>query len=162
MANEVQLVELLFRINRRAWKLFSPVAREAKLSITETLALTIMHKRKTSRVTDLARTIGIPPSTLTGVLDRLVQRGFLERAQDPSDRRSVCMRATPKLGTFMRSWAAPMEARFVDRLQSVAETRKRRLVGDLQAVLDSLDSSEDGVGPAAKKKGARPARKQRG
>jgi len=143
MESEIELVELLYQINRRIWKLFAPMFKEAQLSITEVLALSIMHKKKTSRVTDLATVIGVPASTLTGILDRLVEQGFLQRNQDPNDRRSVCLTATTKLESFFRTWTAPIEDLLRDRLASMAETRKKRLTEDLRVMLESLEKDND-------------------
>ena len=143
MESEIELVELLYQINRRIWKLFAPMFKEAQLSITEVLALSIMHKKKTSRVTDLATVIGVPASTLTGILDRLVEQGFLQRNQDPNDRRSVCLTSTTKLESFFRTWTAPIEDLLRDRLASMAETRKKRLTEDLRVMLESLEKDND-------------------
>ena len=143
MESEIRLVELLYQINRRVWKLFSPIVRREQLSITELLVLKIMSRKKTSRVTELATVIGVPSSTVTGILDRLVQQGFLRRSQDPSDRRSVCMTATPKLESFIRNWTAPIEEMLRARLRPMAESRKKRLTEDLQFLLESLEQEGD-------------------
>ena len=39
------------------------------------------------RVTDLARQLSVTPATASSVLDRLVERGLVERRDDPQDRR---------------------------------------------------------------------------
>jgi DNA-binding MarR family transcriptional regulator len=157
MESEIELIELLVQINRRVWKLLSPFFRGTGLSLTEVLVLVIMNKRKTSRVTKLATVIGVSPSTLTGILDRLVERRFLQRRPDPSDRRSVCMTATPKLESFMRDWTAPAEEMMRERLAPMAESRKKKLIVDLQFLLQSLEQQEpEGGEPAPMpKKGAR-------
>jgi DNA-binding MarR family transcriptional regulator len=41
----------------------------------------------------LARRTGLHPATMTGILDRLEQRGWIARDRDPSDRRAVVVRA---------------------------------------------------------------------
>ncbi len=143
MESEIQLIELLYQINRRIWKLFAPLFKREQLSITEVLVLSIMGKKKTSRVTELATLIGVPASTLTGVLDRLVEHGFLLRSQDPSDRRSVCMAATPKLESFVRNLTAPIEETMRARLKPMAETRKKRLTEDLRCLLESLEKESN-------------------
>jgi DNA-binding MarR family transcriptional regulator len=43
--------------------------------------------------TALARRTGLHPATMTGILDRLEQRGWVARDRDPSDRRAVVVRA---------------------------------------------------------------------
>jgi DNA-binding MarR family transcriptional regulator len=141
MESEIQLVELLYQINRRIWKLFAPLLKREQLSITEVLVLSIMSKKKTSHVTELATVIGVPASTLTGILDRLVEHGFLLRDHDPADRRSVCMTATPKL--LIRNWTAPIEETLRARLKPMAESRKKRLTEDLRALWDSLEKECD-------------------
>lgn len=143
MESEIRLVELLYQINRRVWKLFSPIFKKEQLSITELLVLKIMSKKKTSRVTELATVIGVPSSTVTGVLDRLVRNGFLQRSQDPSDRRSVCMTATSKLESFIGNWTAPIEEMLRARLTPMPESRKKRLTEDLQFLLESLEKECD-------------------
>ena len=44
---------------------------------------------------ELARHLGISLSAATGLVDRLVQRGLVERDNDPDDRRIVCVRLAP-------------------------------------------------------------------
>ena len=43
--------------------------------------------------TNLARRAGLHPATMTGVLDRLEQGGWVARERDPTDRRAVLVRA---------------------------------------------------------------------
>ena len=143
MESEIQLVELLYQINRRIWKLCAPLLKKEQLSVTEVLVMSIMSKKKTSHVTELATVIGVPASTLTGILDRLVEQGFLLRNQDPGDRRSVCMTATPKLVSFIRNWKAPIEDTLRTRLKTMAESRKKRLTEDLRSLLESLEKDCD-------------------
>ncbi len=116
--------------------------------MTELLALKVMATRKTSRVLELAAVIGVPPSTVTGILDRLVRRGFLERGRFPGDRRSICVTATPKLASFAESWTARVEGMLRTRLSSMTESRRKRLAADLEVLLESLEQDgEDGCRP---------------
>ena len=43
--------------------------------------------------TALARSAGLHPATVTGILDRLERGGWVARERDPSDRRAVLVRA---------------------------------------------------------------------
>jgi DNA-binding MarR family transcriptional regulator len=43
----------------------------------------------------LARRLGLAPSSVTGLVDRLVERGLARRDEDPHDRRVVRTAATP-------------------------------------------------------------------
>src|SRR5262245_40104996 len=46
----------------------------------------------------LARRAGLHPATMTGVIDRLERAGWVARERDPSDRRSVLVRALQTRG----------------------------------------------------------------
>jgi DNA-binding MarR family transcriptional regulator len=46
------------------------------------------------RMSDLSAQLGVSLSTISGVVDRLVDQGFLERRDDPADRRHVVIRIT--------------------------------------------------------------------
>jgi DNA-binding MarR family transcriptional regulator len=138
----IRFLELLHRINARVWKRIAPTFKEGRLSVTEAIALMAVHKRGKIRVTKLAARIGIPASTLTGILDRLVGQGLLERSRDPGDRRSVIMKETPKGGEFIRNLMSPMHRALHGTLASMTASRRKRLIQDLQYVLDSLETAD--------------------
>jgi DNA-binding MarR family transcriptional regulator len=142
MDKEIELIELFHQISRKIGKTLAPVFRKQDLSHTEIVALFVMNKRQTSRVTELATMIGVPASTLTGILDRLVAQGYLEREPDPDDRRSLILKAAPKLKTFIRGLMAPMENRLKEVFRAMPEARLERLIADLQFVLEQLDQTE--------------------
>ena len=49
---------------------------------------------KTVRVRDLTKNYGIPPSTLTGILDRLERRQYIRRIRKDDDRRAIELAVT--------------------------------------------------------------------
>ena len=71
------------------------------------------------RMSDLAARMGTAPSTASGLVDRLVQLGLLERSEDPANRRQVLVRATP---------AAHEE---LDAMNELNRDRLRQLLGRL-------------------------------
>ncbi|HEX9016733.1 MAG TPA: MarR family transcriptional regulator [Chloroflexota bacterium] len=71
------------------------------------------------RSSQVARALGMTLSTATGVVDRLVAQGLVQRHEDPSDRRVVLLSATPA-GRAM-----------LDRLLSAG-------LGHLRQILDCL------------------------
>ncbi|MGL5258298.1 MAG: MarR family transcriptional regulator [Proteocatella sp.] len=59
-----------------------------KDNLTRTeIAILFMVRREPLKATELAEKIGISASTLTGVVDRLVERGYVKRIRDENDRR---------------------------------------------------------------------------
>ena len=82
---------LLFRQVRDA--MWAEMAREMALAghdLTYSQFMTIKQLAKGSTgVTDLARCAQLNPGAMTRLLDRLEERGVLERVADPNDRRAL-------------------------------------------------------------------------
>src|SRR6266852_9239406 len=58
----------------------------------------------------LARRAGLHPATMTGVLDRLEQGGWVARERDPTDRRAVVVRTRHERGADLMRLYAGMNA----------------------------------------------------
>jgi DNA-binding MarR family transcriptional regulator len=139
MNNEIQLMELLRQINKEISKRLIPIFREKKLSIVEISVLMRMNRKPACRATELATMIGIPTSTVTGVLDRLENRGFLERSHDPHDRRSIQIALTPKSKEFVADLMTPIKDMLRMAFRSMPDYRTMRLIHDLRFVLGILE-----------------------
>lgn len=64
------------------------------LSVFELLALMISDKHQSVTMSSLAQGMSVPMSTATGVVDRLVKKGLLERGRSEEDRRVVTVSLT--------------------------------------------------------------------
>jgi len=69
---------------------------------------------------ELASVLVIHPSTLTGVLQRLVAQGLLVRADDPRDRRKAVLRLTPRGARANATDEGTVEAAVADALDGVS------------------------------------------
>lgn len=147
-----RLLELFYRIHRR---LFRRLVRKLQgLSGAEMMVLWKMNKRGSYRVTDLAQEICVSPSTLTGILDRLVDRGFLQRFPDPEDRRGILLKGTPLLKNFIEKATASIEEELNEIFGDMPEIVYRRIVEDLELLLKYLEGEKgDGYGKARDKSG---------
>jgi len=85
------LVMRLARTQRRRW-------REAlapwELSPHQARALRVVSASDGVRLSELAEALRIAPRSATEVADGLQERGLVERAPDPGDRRAVVLTAT--------------------------------------------------------------------
>jgi DNA-binding MarR family transcriptional regulator len=66
------------------------------VNLTDLRCLEILLRQETALPSQLSAKLGLTTGSVTAMLDRLEQQGYLTRAPDPSDRRKVVVRATPK------------------------------------------------------------------
>ena len=113
------------------FKMFSPIAKLSNVSIAELIILWKINKKGPYRVTDLAREAGVPPSTLTGVFDRLEAQQYLERVHDSKDRRSVLIKGTPRLQELIDSLIASADKQLRGVLDTLPAGFIERFTQDL-------------------------------
>jgi DNA-binding MarR family transcriptional regulator len=140
--NDLGLLELFWNVNRKILKRLAPIAQREGMSMTELIVLWKAHHAGARRVTALADDLGVAPSTLTGVLDRLVEAGLLDRDRDPDDRRAVVMKSTEKLGELIRTLKHASSRTLEKALRKLPSQTRERLAGDLACVLACLDEEE--------------------
>ncbi|MGH8639391.1 MAG: MarR family winged helix-turn-helix transcriptional regulator, partial [Burkholderiales bacterium] len=69
---------------------------------------------------DLATILHVHPSTLTGVIQRVVTQGLLVRADDPRDRRRAILRLTKRGGRVNAARRATVESSVAEALDAVS------------------------------------------
>src|SRR5213595_406374 len=77
----------------------------------------------------LARRAGLHPATMTGVLDRLEQGGWIARERDPSDRRAVVVRVRHERTTELVRLYACMNS-FMDEICAGYDDAELTVIAD--------------------------------
>jgi MarR family transcriptional regulator, lower aerobic nicotinate degradation pathway regulator len=115
------LVQVAFAVTA----VLSRVAAEQDLSLTALRVLGILRDREPT-MAELATYLGLERSTVSGLIDRAVQRGLVQKNTDPADGRSVRVSLTaeassraPRIIAEIGELMAPM----IDRL-SVSERNR--------------------------------------
>ena len=86
----------------RATRIFVAVAADSQaseedgLSLQQYRALALLASQEGQRPADLARSLGVTPSTTTALCDRLAQKRLISRRRRGGDRRSVHLVVSPK------------------------------------------------------------------
>jgi DNA-binding MarR family transcriptional regulator len=86
---------------------------------------------------ELAFDLGMPPTTLSSVIERLVRKGQMRRVPNPDDGRSYLLQLTAK--------GKATNARNGQRLQRVVERLRTNLEVDEQELLEALRVLEDAL-----------------
>lgn len=92
---------------------------------------------------ELARRTNLHPATVTGILDRLEQGGWIVRERDTNDRRAVVVRARKERNPELLGLLAGMNDRMDDICASYSDA-------ELEAILDFLKRSANAGSQAAR------------
>jgi len=87
------LVDALVQTAFSTMAVLNRVAGDHQLSLTQLRVLAIVRDRRV-RLTVLADHLGLEKSTVSGLVDRAVGRGLLERVRDPGDGRAAVVAIT--------------------------------------------------------------------
>ena len=74
----------------------SLAAHEEDASLQQYRSLVVLASRGAQRPVDLAGALGVEPSTVTRLCDRLVRKGLITRRRQGPDRREVRLALTPQ------------------------------------------------------------------
>ncbi|WP_366924634.1 MarR family transcriptional regulator [Metallumcola ferriviriculae] len=91
------LEDLLNLFIENAKKLFFPeewVKLDLNFSKSEIFTMLLLDKREEITMTELVSNINSPMSTATGLIDRLVKKGYVQRDRSETDRRLVVLTLT--------------------------------------------------------------------
>jgi DNA-binding MarR family transcriptional regulator len=126
---------------------------KAGISMTHLHILWVLEHHGDLPMSRLADLLDVSLSNATGLVDRMAERGLVERVRVPDDRRVVIVRASPE-GVRIRD---EIEALKQDRMRSILGrltpaklTRIRAAIGDLRgAVIEEIgaDHLDDHVHP---------------
>lgn len=85
---EADLMDGLVQVSFAVMAVLSRVGARHELSLTQLRLLGVLRDRRPG-MTELARHLGLDKSTISGLVDRAVRRGLVERVADPGDGRAV-------------------------------------------------------------------------
>jgi DNA-binding MarR family transcriptional regulator len=109
-----------------------------ELTMQQLRTLMILSFRGSASGQELADGLGVHLSTVTGLINRLLARGLVERGEDPDDRRVRRVRLTAE-GT-----------RLIQQMRDAGRLHKRRLLQQLDnAALAQMADAMDALNTAA-------------
>lgn len=116
---------------------------ESSLGITgpQRLVLKVVAQRPGISATDLAHIVRLHPSTITGILQRLADKGLLLRAKDPVDGRRVRLRVQPPARRFTNRTKGTVESAVEQVLARASATSVRGAREILSAIATALEDS---------------------
>ncbi|KQT53670.1 hypothetical protein ASG43_17690 [Aureimonas sp. Leaf454] len=130
--HKTELVSALLSISKSTRALTQLKLQELGFHNGQDELLLALDERVSTSVSKVADALCVRPSTVSKMMDRLVERGMVQRVKGVSDQRQTMVRITP----------AGLDAR--SRLLAMREKLEKELVaafaGDAEAIIQTLDT----------------------
>ncbi|RZI48573.1 MarR family winged helix-turn-helix transcriptional regulator [Lactococcus kimchii] len=112
----------------------------ADVTVKELQILTLIHTLGTCRVTDIAKNQKLALSTITITVNRLQDKGYIERKRSTADRRVTHIDLTAKGDQLCASHREFFRTITEHLFDSVYGTTENKLAGELAALHHSLEN----------------------
>jgi DNA-binding MarR family transcriptional regulator len=89
---------------------------------------------------ELSRRVFVSASTITGIIDRLEKRGYVERKRDEIDRRRVLLQPTSNGFKLAYRAPSPIQDQLVERLRELPELEQAAISMSLQRIVDLMEA----------------------
>ena len=115
----------------------------AGLSAAQVFVLTTLAAGDRLSINDVASATMTDRSSVASVVDRLVELGYVEREQSPSDRRRADLSITARGRQALRRSAPPPTSLLIDAIRAMPAADRRSLAHGLTALVQAM-GIEDG------------------
>jgi DNA-binding MarR family transcriptional regulator len=137
---EEQVIVGLRRITRAADIHSHLLQRDFGVTGPQLSTLRVVHRLQPVSTGALARAACIGYATLTGILDRLEERGLVTRTRDPADRRTVILNMTEEGERLLASAPSLLQNRLREELIRMPQNEQKALLNTLLHVASLMEA----------------------
>lgn len=135
--------QLMWALHRHSAGETLRIMNEASLTLPQMVALHTLHYAGPCTVTRLTDALRLSPSATSHLVDRLVERGLVDRAEDPEDRRQKRVAITPTGQALLERLAAERLEEFRDAVLALPPDLVAQLLSVFERVIVELDAPKE-------------------
>jgi MarR family transcriptional regulator, organic hydroperoxide resistance regulator len=136
---------LIAKIHQVGGRIFSRLLRDADIEINPAQGriLFVLWRNDGIMIQELAKQTSLGKSTLTSMLDRLEEAGFIQRVRSTEDRRQILIQRTEKDKTFQKAYETVSNQMKELFYRGFSEKEIARFEDYLNRILTNLTQSEN-------------------
>ena len=137
-----QVREITYQIQRlmQAAELYTKrLNKTHQVSVPQLNCILALYEHGPLPPSQIAKHIMVKSSTVTGIIDRLEQKGLVCRLRDSSDRRVITIQLTERGKEVARNAPPPIQHKVVDGLNRLPQNRIEKIVKSLREITSLLD-----------------------
>lgn len=117
------------------------------LTTPQLLLLQTMGNHKGITVTDLAHAMSLSQATVSSILDRLVDRGYVVREKSSGDKRKVHLNLSRSGKLAIKDAPIPLQEHFVRNFLALEDWEQSQILSALQRVAHLMDAKDLDAAP---------------
>jgi DNA-binding MarR family transcriptional regulator len=142
MSQQDQIIAALRQIAQAIDTYSRQLLTEHGLSSPQIGTLRVLARTGRSTPTELADALHLSPQTMAGILQRLEQRGLIQRQRDTADRRSFVVQMTPE-GQKAEAKAPPLlRDEFTAQLEKLPAWEQSMMLATLQRIAQMMHAED--------------------
>jgi DNA-binding MarR family transcriptional regulator len=117
------------------------VLSKGKITISQMVLLELLYAKNESKMSDISDALGVTKSAVTGLTDRLIKAGFLQRTRLKTDRRIVKIRLTAKglsIGSKLENYKLKMIRQLFKSISQKERTQYLNILKKIQTNLQKV------------------------
>ena len=130
----------LYACSKEMIKIYTPYLEKLGLTYTQFITMAVLWEQKSLTVKELGKHLYLDSGTLTPLLKKLEEKGFVTRRRSLEDERSLIVTITEK-GELLKIEAADIPNKVLDRIRISAEDSDA-ISTILHRALEGLSSQE--------------------
>ncbi|UCC95244.1 MAG: MarR family transcriptional regulator [Candidatus Omnitrophota bacterium] len=118
------------------WKKFFEIE---ELTNRQIIVLMFLYENKSVKISDIARGLFVSFPTITGIVDRLVKKGYLLRGRNSKDRRIVYINLSNKGQNFVKRFKENIRKRWQKILSYLTREEQESYLSILKKILKTIE-----------------------
>lgn len=144
---EEQVITELRRIMRATQLSAKTLARESGMTTSQLIVLQVLRAHGEMTARQIAQSMNLTQATVTSLLDRLQERGWITRERGQQDRRRVHVRLTAEGGQQLERAPESLQQRFITQFAALQPWEQSSILAALQRVAHLLDAASIDASP---------------
>jgi len=136
-----QVIYLIRRLIQAEEFYTKELEKKYRVSVPQLGCLLALYENGPMPPSQVAKHIMVKSSTVTGIIDRLEQKGLVERSRISSDRRVITIGLTESGRMLAQNSPLPIQERIVDGYKNLPPNEREDIIRALKKLSSMLDSN---------------------
>ena len=134
-----EIIQLIRKLVRARELYTKELIKKYQLSASQLHCILVLNEMGPIPPSKIAQHIMVNSSTVTGVIDRLEHKGFLERVRNSKDRRVITITLTEKGKELANNAPLPVQERMIEGIKGLPPQERAQMIKSLRTLTGMVE-----------------------